>query len=354
MIEGIVSDSLEIELYFKVLGWVLKTSSEAIIDLTTEIAPYLESGIMIDEGGNYHLPESTPSKEFYDANIVNLLFKPLNHFSKEYSEPLVRIKKDAQFTVGVMERINEKTEAFIQSLISINDAIKALGKASLPLFQNEVHFTRLIKKGEITKVRKLKKHEKIIDIFKDKIIEQRLDLYPKIDTSYWIEKASGHNVDILEIETKNSHHQFTSLSVYPLDIYTNIERLIIPSFLAFKKIDESYYQCKEVFERRKTKSRLLRRAPKELREEAYNSLKEFNMNYGSLVLTYEYSSQTYKKIRYIERHNIRRKKGKKTLRDLQKQIIRDFPDRSIKDAELYIEQIHAMIDWLNYISIVRK
>jgi hypothetical protein len=349
LIEGLVSNSIEVELYFKVLGWVLKKFSESIIDLTTEIAPYLESGIMIEEKDNDYSPESASPKKFYDTNVIHLLSKPL----KENYQSDVRLKKDVKFTVDLMERILDKTESFIESMISINDAIKALWKASSSLSQNEIHFAQLMKKGEINE-KKLKKYEKVIDTFKRKIIEQRLDLYPKINVSYWTEKALGHNIDIIEIETKKSLHQFPSLSVHPHKLYTNIERLVIPSFYAFKKIDESYFHCTESFERFKTKSGLLRKPPKELEEEAYNSLKEFCKNYGSLVASYEYSSQTYKKIRYIERHNIKRKRGNKTLKELRKQIIMDFPDESIKDSEIYIRQIHAMIDWINNISIIRK
>lgn len=93
-----------------VLGWVLKTHVEALTSLTSEIAPFLETCIRVDEQkGELSFPTSAQT-EFFTANVDNLLLRTMFFgFSYEYLMALDRVKKNIKISVDKMQKIKEGT-----------------------------------------------------------------------------------------------------------------------------------------------------------------------------------------------------------------------------------------------------
>ena len=75
LVEEFISHASEMKSFSGVISWILKTHAESIVSLTSEIAPFLETGFHIDEKNEeVTFPTATPT-EFFPANVGNLLLR---------------------------------------------------------------------------------------------------------------------------------------------------------------------------------------------------------------------------------------------------------------------------------------
>jgi len=327
-----------------VLGWVLKTHSEAITSLTAEIAPFLETGFGLDEKKNeVTFPTSAPN-EYFPANVNNLLLRtPVIGFPYEYLRDLDRVKKNIKVSVNEMKKIKEKTVDLIKAYTSTKAALEVIKIVSSPLAKADFDFAVLRKQEQVTNVDKLRKFEKVAKEYLEKIRKQDWTRFPQVDPSIWKKKAENHVIDVINREIDRALHQYPILNWQPLNIYTDIERVLIPFFLVQERIDESYIKCRSLFEKCKSSSGFLRGPPSALKDEAVKALDDFNINYGGLKFPEFYAGSAIATINKDDRDGIRRIRGHKfSLKDLDNLLAKTL-DKNVNNSPEIINQIRYLI-----------
>lgn len=350
--EEFISNAPEMEELSRVLSWVLKTHSEALISLTGEIAPFLETGFKLDEEKRtYYFPTSMPPTEYVPATVDNLLLRTFflsfpKSIMYDYWMGLDRVKEGIKVSVDEMRKIKEKTQDLFKAYASTRDALEAFVKASNPIAKGHFGFGVLQQKGQVTNVKKLRKFEKVVKDFLKEIRKQDWNRFPQVDPSIWKRKAEGHTTSLLTTELEYGLEQDPVLSWHPLNIHTDIERRLIPFFTAQERIDDSYLKCRTLLQKCKDSSGFLTGSPTELKNEAIEALKEFNVNYDGI---YHFSSYAAVMIHLIKRdieHGIRRIRPHKiSLNDIDKYLANPLRDGSVKNADKIIQQIHYMVSW---------
>jgi hypothetical protein len=338
-------NSSDMNSYSGVLSWVLKTHVEAITSLTSEIAPFLETAVRIDEEKEeYYFPTSIPN-EYYAANVDNLLFRTeFIGFPYEYLIALDRVKKNVKISVDKMRKIKEKTIDLMKEYASTKEALEAIVKISTPIEKIQFDFAMLRKNENVTNLNRLMKYEKGVTDYEEEIRKQDWSRFPQVDPSIWKEKVTDHAINTINMELEMQLFQYPVLSLFPLNIHTDVERRLIPFFVALDRIDDSYYKCKSLFEKCKSSSGFLKKPPPELKEEAVAALQEFNINYGGLCFPAEYASGILKIIEKDNEHGIRRiRPHKYSLNDVDKLITNPSSDGSVKNAEEIIKQIYYRV-----------
>jgi hypothetical protein len=338
-------NSNEMDAYSGVLSWVLKTHVEALTSLTSEIAPFMETAVRIDEEKEeYYFPTSTPN-EYYPANVKNLLFRSqFIGLPYEYLVTLDRVKKNIKISVDEMQTIKDKTIELMKANASTKEALEAIIQASKPIEKIKFEFAIVRKTENVTNLNRLTKYEKAIKDFMEEIRKQDWSRFPQVDPSIWKEKATGHAFNVLNQEFEMQLYQSPVLDLFPLNIHTDIERRFIPFFIVLERIDDSYYKCKSLFEKCKSSSGFLRGPPMELKEEAVKALQEFNINYGGLCYPAEYASGMLATIEKDKERGINRiRPHKYALNDVEKFIANPSSDGSVKNAEEIIKQIHYRV-----------
>lgn len=328
-----------------VLGWVLKTHSEAITSLTAEIAPFLETGFGLDEKKKEVIfPTSNPN-EYFPANVNNLLLRtPVIGFPYEYLRDLDRVKKNIKVSANEMKKIKGKTVDLINAYASTKAALEAIKTVSSPLAKADFDFAVLRKQEQVTNVDKLRKFEKVAKEYLEKIRKQDWTRFPQVDPSIWKKKAENHVIDVTNREIDRALHQYPVLSWQPLNLYTDIERVLIPFFIVQERIDESYLKCRGLFEKCKSSSGFLRGPPSDLKDEAVKALEEFNINYGGLKFSEFYAGSAITTINKDDRDDIRRIRGHKfSLKDIDNLLAKTSPDKSVNNAPEIINQIRYLI-----------
>lgn len=196
----------------------------------------------------------------------------------------------------------------------------------------------------VTNLNRLIKYEKVVKDYAEEIRKQDWSRFPQVDQSIWKEKASDHAINVVNRELEMQLFQYPVLSLYPLNMQTDVERRLITFYLVLDRIDDSYYNCKSLFEKCKSSSGFLRGPPEELKEEAVKALQEFNINYGGLCYPSEYASGVLASIDKDNQYGIRRiRPHKYSLNDIEKFIANPSPDGSVKNAEEIIKQIHYRV-----------
>ena len=339
--------SSETDSFSGVLSWVLETHVEALTSLASEIAPFLETSVGIDkQKGELYFPTSTPN-EFYDADVDNLLLRSmLIGFPYEYLIALDRVKKKLRISVEEMRKIKEKTIDLMKAYGSTKDALEAIEKASNPIYRAQLDFATLRKKEDVTNVKKLKKYEKVARDFVGEVRKQDWTRFPQVDPSIWKEKAKDHTIDVANREYDNSISQYPILSWNPLNIHTDVERMLIPFFIVQERMDDSYLKCRSLFEKCKDSSGFMRGPPAELKDEAIKTLEEFNTYYGGLSYPAFYAGRIIKSIKDDEKYGIRRIRPHKiSMNDIDKLITKPLRDGTVDKAQEIIKQIHYLVSW---------
>jgi hypothetical protein len=338
-------NSSDMNSYSGVISWVLKTHVEALTSLTYEIVPFLETAVTIDEEKEeYNYPTSIPT-EYYAANVDNLLFRTeFIGFPYEYLMALDRVKKNIKIPVEKMRKIKEKTIDHMKSYASMKEALEAIVEISKPVEKIKFDFAMIRKNENVTNLSRLMKYEKAVNDYEREIRKQDWSRFPQVDPSIWKEKAIDHATNVINQEFEMQLYQYPVLSLYPINIHTDIERRLIPFFVVLERIDDSYYKCKNLFEKCKSSSGFLKGPPAELKEEAVTALQEFNINFGGLCYPSEYASATLRIINQDNQQGIRRIRSHKySLKDVDKLIANPTSDGSVKNAEEIIKQIHYRV-----------
>ncbi len=342
--------SSDAQSYSRVLSWVLKVHSDALVAIASEIAPFLTTRLGINEETQELFMPTSTSDNLYEANIDSLLLRtPLLNLPRNYFEILIEAKKGVDIQTADLERIKNKVDEALRSIVSTKDAAEALWKAALPLSNVESNFAKLKKTDAVTKVGDLRKFEKAIEDFKKNIGKQGLNRFTQIDPSLWEDRAKGHKIDILDIETKSAYYQYPCLNWHPLNIHTDLERMVIPFFRCLENIEDLYLGCRDLFEKCKGSSGFMRGPPKELAEKAAEALNDFNVCYGGLAFSYDYSHRMFMRAKDIEQYDIRRKRSHKTMKEVEQLIKKG----DLKNAEEIIMQIYETISWLNDVRLYK-
>ena len=215
---------------------------------------------------------------------------------------------------------------------------------SRPIEKIQFEFAILRKTENVTNLNRLTKYEKAIKDYKREIQKQDWSRFPQVDPSIWKEKTMDHAFNVVNKEFEMQLFQNPVLSLFPLNIHTDIERMLIPFFIVLDRIDESYYKCKSLFEKCKSSSGFLRGPSAELKEETVKALQDFNINYGGLCYPGQYASEMLMTIDKDNQHGIHRiRPHKYTLDDVEKFIANPSSDGSVKNAEEIIKQIHYRV-----------
>lgn len=329
-----------------VLGWVLKTHVEALTSLTSEIAPFLETCIRVDEQkGELSFPTSAQT-EFFTANVDNLLLRTMFFgFSYEYLMALDRVKKNIKISVDKMQKIKEGTVDLMKAYASTKDALEAIKKVSNPVEKAHFEFAMLRKNENVTNVKRLNKFDKVAKDYVGEIRKQDWTRFPQVDPSIWKEKATDHTINVGNIEIENNQlFQYPFLDWHPLNIHTDLERMLIPFFIVQERIDDSYLQCRSLFEKCKNSSGFLRGPPADLKSEAVKALEEFNINFGGLRYPALYAGRILQRIKDDNQHGIHRIRPHKfSLNDIDKFIAKPSSDGSVEHAEEIIKQLHYLV-----------
>jgi hypothetical protein len=347
LVEKFIYNTPEMKSFSRVLSWVLKTHSEAIVSLTSEIAPFFETGFGINEKkGEVSFPTST-SNEYFPATLGNLLLRtPCFGFPYEYLIQLDRVKKAAKVSVNEMKKIKEKTVDLIKAYASTKEALEAIKTVSRPIDSGHFDLAVLRKQEEVTNVKKLRKFEKNAKEYLDKIKKQDWSRFPQIDPSVWKEKAKKHKMDVGNREHDRELYQYPILGWSPLNIYTDIERMLIPFFIVQERVDASYLKCRSLFQKCKDSSGFLRGPPAELKNETIKTLEEFNINYGGLKYPELYAGNILRRINDDSRYGIQKIRSHKiSLKDIDKLLAKPLPDKSVKNASEILKQIHYLVSW---------
>jgi hypothetical protein len=333
------------EKFSGVLSWIIETHVDALTSLTSEIAPYIETTIGIDEEkGELYFPTST-STNYYEGNVDNLLLRSnFIGFPYEYLVELDRVKKNIKIPAEKMRKIKEKTVDLMKAYASTKEALKAIEKASNPISNNQFDFAMLRKTENVTNVNKLKKYEKVARDYMNEIRKIDWNRFPQVDPSIWKDKSSNHVIDVAFREFEKQLFQYPFLNWFPLNIHTDVERMLIPFFIVQEKIDDSYEKCKNLFERCKKESGFLRGPPDDLKNEAVQALEELNVNIGGLSYPELYAGRMLRSIDVDNRDGIQRIRPHKfSLEDIDRFIARPKSDGSVEHAEEIIKQLHYII-----------
>lgn len=346
MVEIFFSNSSELDSFSGVLSWVLKTHAEALKSLTSEIAPFLETAVGFDEQKDLFFPTSTPN-EYHAANVDNLLLRSMFlGFSYEYIMALDKVKNNIKVSADKMRKIKEKTVDLIKAYASTKDALEAIKKVSNPVSKAHFNFAMLRKKENITNVKKLTQFEKVAKDYMKEIRKQDWTRFPHVDPSIWKEKAKDHTINVGNREYETQLYQYPILNWHPLNIHTDIERMLIPFFIVQERIDESYIKCRSLFEKCKNSSGFLRGPPSELKDEAIKALEEFNINYGGITYPAFYAERMTNSINRDKEYGISRIRPHKfSLNDLDKLIAKPSQDGSVEHAPEIVKQIHYLVSW---------
>ena len=327
--------------FYGVLGWVLKTHVDALTSLTSEIVPFLETAVRIDEENEeYNFPTSIPNV-FFEANVDNLLFRTeFIGFPYEYLQALDRVKNNVKVSVEEMQRIKEKTIDLMKAYESTKEALEAVVKVTRPVDKEIGVFAMLRKNENVTNLKRLSKYEKMIRDYRGEIEKQDWSRFPQVDPSIWKEKASDHSINFVNEEYEVQLYQYPVLSLFPLNIHTDAERRLIPFFLASERIDDSYSKCKDLYEKCKNSSGFLKGPPAELKEAAVSALEELNINVGGLRFPSLYASGVLASMSKDSEYGIKRiRPHKYSLKDVDTFIANPNPDGSVKNAKAIIEQV---------------
>jgi hypothetical protein len=333
------------EMFSGVLSGIIETHVDALTSLTSEIAPFLETTVRVDEEkGELYFPTSTIT-DYYEANVDNLLLRSIFiGFPYEYMVELDRVKKNIKIPVEKMKKIKEKTVNLMEAYASTKEALKAIEKVSNPIEKTQFEFAMLRKNENVTNIKKLKKFENASRDYMNEIRKTNWSRFPQVDPSIWKEKASNHAINVAYREFDTQLYQYPVLDWSPLNIHTDIERMLIPFFIVQEKIDDSYNKCMNLFEKCKKSSGFLRKPSAELKNETVQALEEFNVNFGGLRYPSLYAGRILRSIDEDNRYGIKRiRPHKYSLDDIDKMIARPKSDGSIDNAEEIIKQLHYLV-----------
>jgi len=342
--------SSEIDSFIGVLSWVIKTHSEALISLTSEIAPFLETGVRIDkENEAVYFPTSS-NFDFYDADVDSLLYRTLFiGLSYENRMSFDRVKKGTKVSIDKMKDIKDKTVELMKAYASTKEALEAIQKVTRPFDKEEHHFAILRQNEDVKNVNKLKKFEKAAKDYIKEIQKVDWDRFSRIDPNIWKEKASKHNIDVANRELDNQLYQSPILSLYPLNLHTDIERRLAAFFISLERIEESYEKCLNLFEKCKEASGFLRGPPSELKNEAVEALEQFCINYGGLCYLDYYASSTLISIKKDADYGIQSiRPHKYSLADIDKFMSKPRSDGTVDHSEEIINQLHYLVHAKNW------
>jgi hypothetical protein len=245
-----------------------------------------------------------------------------------------------------MRKIKEKTVDLMKAYASTKDALESIKKVFNPIESAQFDFATLRMKEDVTNVKKLKKFEKVAKDYVEEIRKQDWTRFPRVDPSIWKDKAKDHTIDVGNREYGNSLCQYPILNWHPLNIHTDVERMIIPFFIVQERIEDSYLKCRTLFEKCKDSSGFLRGPPEDLKNEAVKALEEFNTYYGGLSYPALYAGRIIKSINDDEQYGIRRIRPHKiSMKDLDKLIAKPSRDGTVDKAQEIIKQIHYLVSW---------
>ena len=337
----------EIAQVSSVLSWVLETHSTAMVSLTSEIAPFLETAVRINpDDEEYYYPTSVPT-EFIDADVVNLLFRSeFVGLPYEYMKTLDRVKKDIEVSVEEMRVIYGKTVELLKAYASTKEALESIVTVFRPIEKKQLDFAILRKTENVTNLDRLMKYESVLGEFMREIRKEDWSRFPQADPIGWKEKALSHRVNFVNEEYEKQLYQYPVLGLFPINMKTDIERRLAPFFLVLDNVDDSYFQCKILFERCKNSSGFLKGPPVELKEETVSALQDFNINYGGLCYPGKYASGSIMRIEKNNRDGIRRIRSHKySLADVDRLLSTSSPGAQVENAGDIIDQIYYLVRW---------
>lgn len=320
-----LSESTEFNHFQKVFAWVLKTLVDTLVELTTLIAPYFNSYIVMRENV---LQSVGSAHDKDDGTVENLLFRlPIVLGSQFNLDALVEVKEEAILSNHDLVNLKNVTVSTFESYISTEKALSVIRESTVPINNGRIIFAQLRKREDITNFDALSKYEELATRFKEKINDAGFTDLMQEDTEYWINQREKRSYAFLSIQDELEFYSWPWMR--GRNITTDLERAYVPYFTYTSSLDNSYLKCKQLFLQCQNETGFLRNPSNDLKKEAVDSLHEFNASYMTLASTNWYSDSKLKLIKKIndirktlieEMNNFNEGKRKQRTRIILKQL----------------------------------
>ena len=327
--------STKLEEYKRVLAWIVDTNSKALIDLTNALLPFMHSHITID-GDTVRISEKGGP-----AVLESLLFN-LNYLSIMGRDTLTNfgiVPKSINIPKENFDLINEKWESYVTAFMNTREAAKTIEDASNPLSDYASEVAKLLRKEEVTDVKKLRKYDKAMNKFHKNLEKIDFSKYNQVDYQKYLDAGDGKHV-VSSVSVDASYGEF--LFNYSFNIHeglkTDPERYVAPFFHSLKNLNQQYYETRALFEECDENSGILRGPPKALKEKAINSLNDFNTSCLAAASSYYISMSSV--------HDSNRVDDRK--KDIRKQLQRKRNHRKL------VKDLYELIYSANLVNPVSR
>jgi hypothetical protein len=342
---ALLSDSPELETFTRVFAWVLKTHVAALTNLTQAVAPFFNSFIVLHE--NQIL--SVASEDAMDEGTVeNLLFRlPIADDGAYALEALVSVKENRPVTPKAMKALRNTTSEAIAAYLSTKRAVEALKDASRPLYQARVRFTELRRREDLKDLETLRLYEDTVDRFKTTVRAIDWTECPQEDPAPWIKVADSRPIVAKSIVDDKEFLQWPWSQ--GRGIGTDVERNFAVYFTMSKEVDKIFLRCRQLFERVRDATGVLRRPAKGVTEDASQALSEFNIWFGALSAPYWYLDAKLTLMEELEGG-----RGERILNTIDQSLTTAASRDTIQDPQPALKAVFNLISAMNEVEPVHR
>jgi hypothetical protein len=293
---AILSESPEFFQFQQVFAWVLKTHVDAIVDLTTQIAPYFNSYIVM-RGNVLQSVGSENDKD--DGTVENLLFRlPIVTGSQFSLDALVEVKENAVLSIQDCENLKRITNATFDVYLSTEHVLNRIKESTCALFNGRRTFTQLRKQEDITNTDALRTYEELVARFKAHINKGEFTTLPQASMDYWRQQGETHPYALLSVQ--NDRECLTWPWMGGRNIQTDLERAYVPYFDYTASLDKAYVKCTQLFRQCQNTTGFLRSPSTDLKNDTVAALHEFNASFMAFSSTHWYSNAKLAVIQHIK------------------------------------------------------
>ena len=294
---AILSKSPEFSQFQQVFAWVLKTHVDAIVDLTTQVAPHFNSYIVMRE----NVLQSVGSEnDKDDGTVENLLFRVPIITGPQFSlDALVEVKENTMFSTQEIEKLNHITNATFDAYLSTEHALNRIKESTQVIHNGRRTFSQLRSQEDITNTDALRTYEDLAAQFKERINKGEFTALPQESLDYWHQQGENRPYAFFSVQHEREFLSWPWMG--GRNIQTDLERAYVPYFDYTASLDLAYATCTRLFAQCQNATGFLRSPSTDLKNATVAALHEFNASFTAFSSTHWYANAKLSVIQHIKR-----------------------------------------------------
>lgn len=239
------------------------------------------------------------------------------------------------------------TAETMATYLATKRAVEALTAASHPFYQARGRFAELRRREDLKDLETLRLYENIVNRFKTTVRAINWTACPQEDPAPWIEAATSRPIVAKSIVDDTAFLQWPWLQGRGLG--TDVERNFAVYFTMSKEVDKIYLRCRQLFERVRDATGMLRRPAKSVTEDASQALSEFNVWYGALAAPHWYLDAKLTLMKELEGG----RRGQ-ILNAIDQSLTTSISQDTIRDPQPALKAVFNLISAMNEVEPVHR